>query len=330
MEHLIDAYNDRMTSTRASIAVACAIAALALVVAGCAPVSEPQAAAPALAATAVAITNTITVDGVNRDYLLRTPATAVSEPRPLLLVVHGAGGNAGKAEKATGMTALSDAGGFIVAYPQGTQAADVAGEYSWNAGACCANPVKNNVDDVAYIKALIADIQTQQSVDPARIYIAGFSNGGMLAYRLACELPGEFAGIAVVSGAFNVSDCATAGATSVLMIHGTGDKTVPYSGGATNERTALRFGQWENASLAMAVDFWSNLDGCGTAAPFAVVEGGVTRKSFAACADEKKVDVVTIADGGHIWPIKAQSGFDASSLITEFFDLAQPSTVLAR
>jgi len=323
-----------MTSSRASVALACALAALALVVAGCAPISAPlsaqEAAAPALAATAVAITNTITVDGVERDYLLRTPASAVSEPRPLLLVVHGAGGSAGRAETATGMTALSDAGGFIVAYPQGTQAADVAGEYSWNAGACCANPVKNNVDDVSYIKALIADIQAQQPVDPARIYIAGFSNGGMLAYRLACEMPGQFAGIAVVAGAFNVSECATAGATSVLMIHGTGDKTVPYSGGATNERTALRFGQWKNASLATAIDFWANLDGCGAAAPFAAIDGGITRKSFATCAGDTKLDVVTIANGGHIWPVKAKSGFDASSLITEFFDLAQPSTILAR
>jgi len=318
-----------MTSSRTSIALACALAALALVVAGCAPVSTPQAAAPALAVTAVAITNTITVDGVARDYLLRTPATAVSDPRPLLLVIHGAGGNAAKAETATGMTELSDAGGFIVAYPQGTQAADVAGEYSWNAGACCANPVKNNIDDVSYIKALIADVQSQESVDPARIYIAGFSNGGMLAYRLACELPGEFAGIAVVAGAFNVSECATAGATSVLMIHGTGDKTVPYDGGATNERTAARFGQWKNASLATAVDFWSTLDGCGEA-PFAAVDGGVTRRSYSTCANEKKIDVVTIADGGHIWPVAAESGFDASSLITEFFDLAQPSTILAR
>ena len=321
----------RARGPRAPIVLLSALALVGLVVAGCAPVSEPGASAGAIAAaTGAVVTNELVVDGLERSYLLRSPVRAVADdPLPLLILIHGAGGNAKKAEDATGMTALSDAEGFIVAYPNGTQAADVPGEFSWNAGACCGRPVKDDIDDVKFIEAMIADVTKQQPVDPARIYVAGFSNGGMLAYRLACELPGTLAGIAVIAGALNYDDCDAAAATPVLMVHGTGDKTVPYKGGATNERTAKRFGQWNNASLADSISFWVGRDGC-IDAPLRMVDGGVTRETFSGCGSDATVEVVTIADGGHIWPVAAESGFDASDLITEFFGLGQPELALAR
>ena len=303
--------------------------AAAVALAGCAAL--PGSDAPIVTAAAGgAAASTIVVDGLERTYLVRAPERVVADaPLPLLLVIHGAGGNAARAEAATGLTALSDADGFIVAYPQGTQAADVAGEYSWNAGACCANPVKKNIDDVGFINAMIDDIALAHPVDPERIFVAGFSNGGMLAYRLACELDRRVAGIAVVAGALNVESCDAPAATSVVMIHGTGDQTVPYTGGKTNERTAGRFGQWHNASLADAVSYWSGRDGC-TASPITAVDGGVTRASFDACEEGVSVEVVTIKDGGHVWPVKAKGGFDASTFITQHFGLGGPVATLAQ
>jgi polyhydroxybutyrate depolymerase len=321
----------RTRGSRTPIALVVALTAIATVVIGCAPITSTIAsgsAAPASVSGAV-ITNTLTVDGRERTYLLRAPERVdESAPLPLLLVIHGAGGNASKAETATAMTDLAGADGFIVAYPNGTQAADVEGEFAWNAGACCATPVRDGIDDVKFIMAAIADIQAQQPVDPDRIYVSGFSNGGMLSYRLACERPGFFAGVAVIAGALNVPECA-ASATSVLMIHGTADVTVPYKGGKTNERTAARFGQWTNASFSDAVDYWSATDGCGQV-PFRSIDGVVTRLSFDGCADDTTVEVVTIADGGHRWPITVEVGFDASDLITEFFDLGSPVSTLAQ
>jgi len=321
----------RTRGTRTPIALLVALVAAAAVISGCAPVTSTTASGTAVPASVSAqvVTNTLTVDDRERTYLLRTPERVdETEPLPLLLVIHGAGGNASKAENATAMTDLAGADGFIVAYPNGTQAADVKGEFAWNAGACCARPVRDNVDDVKFIMAAIADIETQQPVDPDRIYVSGFSNGGMLSYRLACENPGFFAGVAVVAGALNVPDCA-ASATSVLMIHGTGDLTVPYTGGKTNERTAARFGQWTNASFSDAVDYWSATDGCGQV-PFRSIDGGVTRLTFDGCADDTALEIVTIADGGHRWPLKAEVGFDASDLITEFFDLGSAVSTLAQ
>ena len=306
-----------------------AVLAAAVTLAGCA--SVPATEAPIVTAAAGgAVATSITVDGLERTYLVRAPERAVEDaPLPLLLVIHGAGGNAAKAEAATGMTGLSDADGFIVAYPQGTQAADVAGEYSWNAGACCANPVRKNIDDVGYINAMIDDIATDYPVDPARIYVAGFSNGGMLAYRLACELDRRVAGIAVVAGALNVTSCEAPAATSVLMIHGTGDLTVPYTGGKTNERTAGRFGQWHNASLDDAIGYWSWRDGC-SGEPVTSVDGSLTYAAYDACDEGVKLDVVTIDGGGHVWPSKAKGSFDASRFIAEYFGLSAPEATLAQ
>ena len=323
---------DRTRGFRTPAALLGALAVVAALVTGCAPVTAHDASGPAVvaaAATGAAVTNTLTVGGLERSYLLRTPVRASDDPMPLLIVIHGAGGNADRAELATGITQLSDADGFIVAYPNGTQAADIPGELSWNAGVCCGRPVIDQIDDVAFIAATIADISEKEPVDASRIYVAGFSNGGMLAHRLACELPGRIAGIAVVAGALNVSDCAAEGVTSVLMMHGTGDLTVPYQGGATNERTAKRFGTWTNAPLSRAVSFWTGQDACGSS-PKTSEKNGVTRTTYEACADGAKVDVITIRDGGHIWPIETKSGIDASTFITEYFGLGKPVATLAQ
>lgn len=302
-------------------------------VTGCASVSAPTAStgsATTVGGGAILETNSIEIDGERRSYLLRSPVRAdPNAPMPLLVVVHGAGGSAQRAEDATGLTALSDANGFIVAYPNGTQAMNVPGELSWNAGVCCGKPVTRGIDDVSFITATIEDIEKQHPVDRSRVYIAGFSNGGMLAYRLACEKPGLFAGVAVVAGAFNVSDCSTAAATSMLLIHGTNDRTVPHTGGETNARTAARFGLWTNASLAESTDFWAQLDGCSTE-PVSASKGAVTTASYSECSSEAKLEVVTIRGGGHIWPTLDKSGVDGSELIVDYFDLRAPVAVLAQ
>jgi len=304
-----------------------------LVTTGCASISNPTASTSdttVVGGGAILETNSLEIDGERRTYLLRSPVrTDEAAPLPLLLVVHGAGGNAKRAEDATGLTALSDANGFIVAYPNGTQAMNTPGELAWNAGACCGKPVTDDIDDVAFITAAIDDIEKQHPVDRSRIFIAGFSNGGMLAYRLACEKPGLFAGVAVVAGALNVSDCSGAAATSMLLIHGTGDLTVPHSGGATNARTAARFGQWENASLGESIAHWAAVDGCDDA-PSIAKSGAITRASYTECSTEARIEVVTISGGGHVWPTARKGGIDASALVTEYFGLDVPIAVLAQ
>ena len=295
--------------------VLAAIAVLA-VLAGCTP---SAGSADGLTAVGPELTNTIQVGGVERSYIVRAPDD-VTESLPLLIMFHGAGGDAARAERATAFTDLALAGNYVVAYPNGTQANSIEGELAWNAGGCCGLARSGNVDDVSFVLAMIAELQAAYPIDSTRIYLAGFSNGGMMSYRLACEHGELFAGIAVVSGALNYSPCAPPVPTSVLIVHGTADLTVPYDGGETNDRTASRFGQWNNSSVEYATSFWTENDDCDEDAVVTETEF-VTTDTYPDCTDDAEVEVVTIAEGTHTWPRVDTLGVDGSELVLSFFGL---------
>ena len=305
-------------SRLAALLAAVALATLAL--SGCA---SAAADAPKTDALTQSDLHTFEFDGIQRSYVAHVPdGAAIGTPQtlPVLVVMHGAGGNGAKAEAATGLSTYAKSDRFIVVYPNGTQAGDVEGQLAWNADGCCGTPRRTNVDDVGFISAVLDDVESNYAVNADRIYFAGFSNGGMMSYRLSCELGDRIAGIAVVSGAFNVADCDESSTADVLIVHGTGDLTVPYRGGPTNERTAARFGQWNNASVADATAVWIARDGCSRF-PTTVIDGVVTRATYDECDDDRKLEVVTIAGGGHVWPIAPVSGFDASDFLVDYFGL---------
>jgi polyhydroxybutyrate depolymerase len=264
------------------------------------------------------------VDGEERSYVARVPdGAAIGAPLalPVLVVLHGAGGDGARVEFATGLSSYAERDDFIVVYPDGTQVADVPGQRGWNADRCCGTPAATRVDDVGFLSAMLDDLESQYAVDTERIYISGFSNGGMMSYRLSCELGDRIAGVAVVGGAYNLSECESKERMDVLIVHGTADETVPYRGGHTNERTAARFGQWINASVGAATRIWMARNDCDPQ-PETTVDGSVTRQAYAGCDDDSRLDVVTIAGGAHVWPVAAVNGFDASASIVDFFRLA--------
>jgi polyhydroxybutyrate depolymerase len=293
-----------------------AVAVLALL-SGCAPSQSTTGATVGEASQQK--TNTIEVGDLSRSYIVRAPEQS-TEPLPLLIMLHGAGGDAAAAETATGFTQLAVAGNYVVAYPNGTAANSIPGELAWNAGTCCGLARTHGIDDVSFVLAMITELEAAYSIDASRIYLVGYSNGAMMTYRLACEHAELFAGIAVVSGALNVTPCAPAAPLSVLIVHGTGDLTVPYDGGETNDRTAARFGQWYNRSVEYATAFWTELDDCGQDA---VVTTGelTTTDTYRDCRADTTVEVVTIPEGTHTWPRVATLGVDGAELVLGFFDL---------
>lgn len=294
--------------------------ALLAVLAGCTP-TPSEATSSEIFNDGSVQTNAIDVGGVSRTYLLHEPAgVAPGVSVPALIVFHGAGADAVKAERVTGFTADANDDGFLVAYPNGTPANAIDGELAWNAGACCGLPRVDDVDDVAFVMAMIAELVAEYSVDPERVFLAGFSNGGMLSYRLACEYGNAFAGIAVVGGALNYTPCEPPTPVSVLIVHGTTDATVPYGGGPTNDNTAARFGQWNNTSVEFATEFWLDNDRCESDA-VSTSQDTLALDSYLDCALGSRVQVATIAGGTHTWPRLESSGVDASELILEFFDL---------
>jgi polyhydroxybutyrate depolymerase len=294
---------------------------LVTVIAGCttntAATPTTGSIVPAAAQTAQTV---LDVDGVDRSVTIHDVTGESAALVPALILMHGASGSSARVETGTGMTPLADENGFVVAYPNGTPTGLPVGGFSWNAGGCCAAAVADDVDDVAFISTLIDELVADHGVDPARVYIGGFSNGGMMSYRAACEIGDRLAGIVVVGGALNVESCAAPKALPVLIIHGTADTTVPYNGGKPSAAAVAKLGSWVNAPVSDAADYWSTRDECENSET--TTEGTVTDLLFSGCTEASGLEVISIAGGTHRWPTVETENFDASSFIVGYFGLA--------
>jgi polyhydroxybutyrate depolymerase len=213
----------------------------------------------------------ITVGSDQRSYLLHVPQSYTGKVAvPLVLEYHGYGGDGAQAQSYSGLNAQSDKDGFIIA------SLDAIGG-CWNPGTpglSCGN------DDVAFTKAVVKKLSGQGCIDPKRIYLNGFSQGGGMVYRLSCEAADLFA--AAVTAGFDLwegLDCRPSRPISVLAFRGTADR---YDGGN---------------GLIGAVktqEKWKELDGC---------TGGTTDwmgcQVYQTCKESTEVGLCTIKDGGH-------------------------------
>jgi polyhydroxybutyrate depolymerase len=193
-----------------------------------APVPAPNGAA------GKDITVTMTEGGLQRSYLLFVPNNLAPSAR-LVMFLHGFTLGPWAEESATQLDVGAGKAGVLVAYPAGYDA-------SWNAGTCCGDAVTSNVDDVSFLADVINDIEARYSVDPLRIGLAGFSNGGMMAYRFACERS-DLVNDIVVGSATSVTQepCTNSRQVSVFAMHGLADPTVPYAGILTSKWDATGF-----------------------------------------------------------------------------------------
>jgi polyhydroxybutyrate depolymerase len=175
----------------------------------------------------------VTVDGISRYYLLNLPPSYYQQDTlPLVIALHGAGGSALQCEKDYKLTEKANQEKYAIVYPEGVRNDGFLGLRTWNAGSCCDFAAENNVNDVGFITMLIDKLIAGYKIDPKRIYVAGMSNGAMMAYRLACEIPGKIAAIASVSGTMlTTSPCNPSRAVPVLHIHSERDTKVPPQGG---------------------------------------------------------------------------------------------------
>jgi polyhydroxybutyrate depolymerase len=281
---------------------------------------QPRRGDPEPAPSGGAGTYTLTVDGRERHYRVHTPAGGAGG-RPVVVFLHGGGGTGELFARVSGMNAVADEGGFVVVYPDGSgRLGDKL--LTWNAGDCCAYAKDRDIDDVAFVAALIDDVTRR--LRTGEVFVTGFSNGAMMTYRLGCELADRISAIAVVSGAMNLDTCRPARKLPVLVMHGTADSAVPYDGGPSGAEYPTA-GTWTNRSVRYAVDFWTKHNACGPT-PTETRDAEVTRQTYA-CQEE--VTVYTIDGGGHGWPggRKARPGAveptpprpDASRVVWEFF-----------
>jgi polyhydroxybutyrate depolymerase len=167
---------------------------------------------------------------------------------------------------------------------------------TWNAGDCCGPAVRQKSDDVAFVAAMIEDVVAKQPVDRRRVYVAGMSNGAMMAYRLACEIPEKLAAIIPVSGTLAVDDCRKAKDIPVMHIHGDSDTNVPFEGGV-GDVSLTRVSYRSIPETMRLITAPRRCSGPETAA----LNSSVQRTTYH-CADGAPVELLVIKGGGHVWP----------------------------
>jgi polyhydroxybutyrate depolymerase len=268
---------------------------------------RPASAVVARDAAPVAAVGTTAVvrlqySGLARSYRLFVPTQLPPGPRPLLVALHGYTGTAAAFEKSTRLDQAAGASGTLVAYPQGSSR-------SWDAGTCCGRAAADGVDDVGFISAVIDDVSAKFAVDPRRIAVAGFSNGGMMAYRYACARADRISAAVVMSGTLVAPACTPSRPVSLLHVHGLADVTVPFAGVS---RTPLDRSGFAGAQRVVAS--WGRLDGCGG---WSTSSTRVTTVEAVGCRAGSRVRLVTSASLGHRWPVgtgdEARYGIDMTA-----------------
>ncbi len=240
-------------------------------------------------------------NGLKRSYVIRAPGEPAHRngQLPLVLVLHGGGGNAANAENMTGFSDKAKKEGFIVVYPEGT-GRRIGKFLTWNAGHCCGYAMKNRVDDVGFISALIDKLIQDYAVDPKRIYATGMSNGGLMTHRLGIELSNRLAAIAPVVATLFGDEKKPAHPVSAIMLNGMLDESVPYQGGPPNGRFARTWdGTPTQPALAQAV-FWANTNGCSNLSD-KNDQGQIILWQYQ-CPMNQTVQLYLIKDNGHAWP----------------------------
>ena len=265
----------------------------------------------------------ITVGSTTRTYLLHVPGSLKpGKAAPLVLVFHGGGSHARNLPRFTQFDRLADQRGFIVAYPEGLNK-------HWSDGRGL-----SPADDVGFIRALVAELERSQNIDPQRVYATGISNGGFFSQRLACDLADKIAAVASVAATMPeplVPACKPARPVSVMFIQGTKDPLVPIDGGPV----AHTHGRC--VSLAAASSFWRNHDQTSSTPVSADLPDDahdgtrVHRDVYGGGQQGTEVVIYTIAGGGHTWPGgpqylpvllvgKASKNLEATQTIWEFFE----------
>jgi|GEM_PF-124880 len=268
---------------------------------------------------------TLTVDGRLRTCHIHLPPAKISDKLlPMVIVLHGGQMTGIEMEKLTGMSDAADQNGFIAAYP------DAIGLYKgklyWNDGRV------PEVNDTAFISALIDEAVRRFHADPERVYVTGYSNGASMANRVGIELSGRIAAIAPVAGTIGTrvaDDWKPAVPVPVLYFHGTADPFAYYSGGSagTHRGSGLSANQY--------IAWWAEKNGCDKVPVQTELtqdaDSGthVTRTEYSCPRNQAEVIFYRIENGGHTWPGRAgqlpektygkTAAFDANIVMWNFF-----------
>lgn len=264
------------------------------------------------------------VDGISRSYVLNLPPGYYeSSGLSLVIAMHGGGGSASQFETTSKLTEKANASGFVVVYPEGTGVIN-----TWNAGTCCGSAVTNNINDVKFISQLIDKLIDSYKINPKKVYATGHSNGGMMSYRLACELSNKIAAIAPNGSTMVVTQaCNPSRAVPVLHMHSKLDQHVVYTGGYGNGISGVYC-----PPLDSVMNVWSLKNNCTTNGEVVTSNSNYTQKRWRNCTNNVTIDYYLTNDGGHGWPGGLPGGpnsdipstsINANDLLWNFFQQHQ-------
>jgi polyhydroxybutyrate depolymerase len=238
-------------------------------------------------------------DGITREYLVHVPTSYHGTPTPVLIALHGGGGDADYQadDSKYRLISKSDQAGFIAVFPNGYSRFASGILATWNAGACCGKAQENKVDDVGFIREVIHRVERQASVDSKRIFATGMSNGAMMSWRLACEAP-EIRAIAPVEGTDNTTSCTPSHPVAVIEFHALDDDHVPFNGGRGVGPSDTSF-----TSVAETQGKWALMDRASAAKVERVLTvRGAHCDLHPAGGTGVPVELCVTDSGGHSWP----------------------------
>jgi polyhydroxybutyrate depolymerase len=266
--------------------------------------------------------HSLKASGLVRSFYLHLPrGFSASQRYPLLVLLHGHNNNGASLLHQSKMEAVSDRYHFILAAPNGTGRFGRFG-LTWNAGTCCGSAQAKHVDDVGFLAALVDTLSAALPIDRQRVTIAGFSAGGMLAFRVACDRSSVATSYVNVQGTMPDTTCRPAHAVSMLLIAGDEDEDMKEEHAENKRHNGRRF----STSAMGTLRFWARRNGCDST--FMTVEAPFQIDHVAqGCALGTRTELVTVRGHPHAWPgghrtwifaPKPSANVDASLLIADF------------
>jgi polyhydroxybutyrate depolymerase len=239
--------------------------------------------------------------GAQRSYRLHVPSSYSGQPMALVLVLHGYTETAQLIQLQTGFDALSAPRDYVTVYPQGLS-------NSWNGGGtCCGSSATQNVDDAGFLRALIAALSAEYCVDARRVHVAGMSNGGFMAHRVACELADVVASVASCAGQLQRSPCSPSRHVPLIQMHGTSDAIVPYNG------------VWY-PSTETTMRGWAMRNGCTATTPTRTSSTSAVDVDEWPCPADGRVVLHSVKGGSHTWFQPSTGNPGATRVFADFFD----------
>tara|TARA_Y100000287_G_scaffold167092_1_gene150161 strand:+ start:717 stop:1673 length:957 start_codon:yes stop_codon:yes gene_type:complete len=274
-------------------------------------------------------TNFIEHNGLNREYLLYIPPNIDNrENLPVIFNFHGYLGQAEQFFNQTDLVEIANNNSVVLVYPQGSDLP--VGASHWNAAPSSSSSTsfvnKSSTDDIGFFKALLDEINQNNIIDLNRVYVIGYSNGGMFSYFLACNTENIIAAVGDVAGTMlneTFNSCNPSSPIPILKIHGTSDRVVSYNG----------YDEGEFKSVEEVLDFWKsnnksnnnesieNLGSTSVYSEFYNTSVNVNFEKYTFDSDENNSEIVhyKIINGGHWWDYSSDKHLKTSTILWDFF-----------